>query len=240
MHSPLIEEAIEDEVVTNKKEITLEEYIATNTLSLKDLKNIYYIQTPSYQDALLNPRVQSANKRNVGVLILTDPIDEYMTQMLHTYKEYALTNLSAPDTILPESSEDASAKEQAEQANTDHKDYLEFVRVSVGENILEKVEFGTDMAESIAILQTPAGQPTAQMIKMYKAMGQELPLSKKTLILNPNHPFLTSLMNDYITDASDTKVLNKTHYIYEQAAMLDGSGIESMSAFIQRVNGLIA
>jgi HSP90 family molecular chaperone len=49
------------------------------------------------------------------------------------------------------------------------------------------------------VLHTPDGQPTAQMTRMMKAMGQEIPTTKKKLIINAESKLVQKYMSDYDT-----------------------------------------
>jgi HSP90 family molecular chaperone len=70
-------------------------------------------------------------------------------------------------------------------------------------------------------VNAPEGQPSAQMIRMYKAMGQELPSSKKTLIINPDNALVKKYISEYESDPKNTKVSLFVHHIYEQALLLE-------------------
>jgi molecular chaperone HtpG len=77
------------------------------------------------------------------------------------------------------------------------------------------------MGESLAIVQQPAGQPSAQMMRMYKAMGQDIPTSKKTLIINPTNPLVQSYISQYESTPDSEKVRTFVSYIYDQACLLE-------------------
>lgn len=237
--SSLSREGDHEVVVGLWQTITLDDYITQNTESLKGLKHIYYLHTPSAKEWMTNPHIHKCQIRGLDVLLMTDPIDEYMLSMLRTYKEYEFANIASSDIKLPEHKEEWEQKKKVEKAEKKHKDFLGFVTSTIGEEKLEKVSFGHDLGESIAVLQAGEWQPSAQMIKMYKAMGQDIPAIKKSLLINPNHPLVEQYMSTYENNKDDAKIATFISYLYDQALLAEWSDIESMSAFIQRVNNLL-
>jgi HSP90 family molecular chaperone len=71
------------------------------------------------------------------------------------------------------------------------------------------------------VLHTPDGQPTAQMTRMMKAMGQEIPTTKKKLIINAESKLVQKYMSDYDTDPTSEKTTLFVKYLYEQALLLE-------------------
>jgi molecular chaperone HtpG len=70
-------------------------------------------------------------------------------------------------------------------------------------------------------------------------MGQDLPTVKKTLIINPEHDLVKNYISRYETNAKDEKVSVFIKHLYEQALLLEGSEIESISEFLKRTNELM-
>lgn len=73
-----------------------------------------------------------------------------------------------------------------------------------------------------------------------KMMGHAAPTTKKTLELNADHPLISKMMQLYSSDATAPKLAEMTHYVYDQAILLEGGEMENMNEFIKRVNGLLA
>jgi len=80
-------------------------------------------------------------KRNLDVLFMTDPIDEYLISMLRTYKEYNFVNIASSDVTLPEFEGEKDEKEVVEKNEKQHKNFLAFVSTIIGQDTLEKVSF---------------------------------------------------------------------------------------------------
>ena len=219
--------------------VTLDMYIEENNNHLQWLQSIYYLHTPSSKEGASSPHLHKANKRNLDVIFMTDPIDEYMVSMLHKYKDYEFVNIASSEAKMPALEWEEQIKQELEKTEKEHKNFLAFVSTTIGKDTIEKVSFWQDLGDSIAVLNTPDGQPTAQMIRMYKAMGQDLPTVKKTLIINPEHDLVKNYISKYETNAKDEKVSVFIKHLYEQALLLEGSEIESISEFLKRTNELM-
>jgi molecular chaperone HtpG len=77
------------------------------------------------------------------------------------------------------------------------------------------------------------------MEKLLKAMGQELPATKRILEINPNHP-LFSAMNIVFEKNKDAPILKDfVSLLYDQALLLEGSKPKDPSAFAQAVARLM-
>jgi HSP90 family molecular chaperone len=59
------------------------------------------------------------------------------------------------------------------------------------------------------------------MSRMMKAMGQEVPMTKKKLIINPENKLVQKYMSAYDTDPKSEKVNLFVEYLYEQALLLE-------------------
>lgn len=222
-----------------KDNITLDEYIESNEKALKWLKHIYYLHTPSSQEGKSSPHIHKIIKRDLDVIFMTDPIDEYLLSMLHTYKEYTFANIASSTVQLPELKWEKDSKKEIEKAEKDHKDFMSFVTSTIGEDKLEKVSFWQELGDSLAVLHTAEWQPTAQMVRMMKAMGQDVPSTKKTLIINPDNILVKKYISLFETQPQSEKVSLFVSYLYEQALLLEWSEIESMNNFLKKANQLM-
>lgn len=222
-----------------KEHITLDEYITENNEVLKWLQSIYYLHTPSSKEGINSPHIHKMTKRDLNVIFMTDPIDEYLLSMLRTYKEYEFINIASSDVKLPEFEGEIDEKNEVEKNEKEHKNFLTFVATTIGDDKLEKVSFWQDLGDSLAVLHTPDGQPTAQMTRMMKAMGQEIPIIKKTLIINPENKLVQKYISTYDTDPTSEKINLFIDYMYEQALLLEWSEIESINNFLKKANQLM-
>jgi len=59
------------------------------------------------------------------------------------------------------------------------------------------------------------------MEKMMKAMGQEVPVQKRILELNPKNPLIDSMKTEFDSDVKSEKLQDIIKYAYSQAILLE-------------------
>jgi molecular chaperone HtpG len=74
---------------------------------------------------------------------------------------------------------------------------------------------------------------------MMKAMGQIVPSQKRILELNPDHPVIQALWEEFRKDKTSQKLHNMILYVYEQAILLEWWELEDYRWFINRLNTFI-
>lgn len=110
-------------------------------------KKIYYITGKSRSEVLSSPYLAQFRDNDVDVLLLTDPIDEWMIGVLDSYKEAKLISASSSEVELKEKSEEEKKKE--ETAQKQYKDMLELVKNTIGAEKLEKVELNDSLGSAL-------------------------------------------------------------------------------------------
>lgn len=134
-----------------------------NEAKLGEGKTIYYITAKSKSEALASPYLNQFKDNNVDVLLLTDPIDEWLVQALTKYKWATLKSIMSDDIELAEKTEEDKQKEEKQEI--DFKDFLELTKNVIGTERLEKVVLNKKLGWALAALKTPAGWLNPQMEK---------------------------------------------------------------------------
>ena len=71
--------------------------------------------------------------------------------------------------------------------------------------------------------------------RLLRDAGQNVPLSKPYLELNPTHPLITRLQSE--NDA--TRFGDWTNLLFEQAVLAEGGQLEDPAQFVKRMNSLL-
>lgn len=214
------------------KTITLDEYI--ENLENKDKKEMYFIAGKSKQEVLASPYLAQFKENNVDVVLFTEPVDQFILQVLKEYKEYKLISATSDDVELQEKSKEEEQKQ--EEMKKDFSDFLELTKNTIGSEKIEKVELNEKLWTALAALKTPANGIDPQMEKMMKAMGQAVPAQKRILELNPNNALVTSMKEEFGKDLKSQKLSEMMKYAYNQAILLEGGEIEDMPEFVNLLN----
>ncbi len=233
-----------------KKMITLDEYIEKKKWkeeSEKDEqdisndegknKQIFYITGKTQNEVLASPYLAQFENEKVDVLLLTDPIDDFIVQNLTEYKEYQLKSISSSNIELKKQTEEE--KKRKEEIKKEFKDLLELAKNTIWSDKIEKVELNNTLWTALGALRTPEWWMTPQMEKMYKAMWQPLPPQKRILELNPDNEIVALMKAEFSKDLKSEKLKNMIQYAYEQAILLEWWELENIGDFIKRTNSFL-
>lgn len=201
-------------------------------------KNIYYITAKSESEALINPYLEQFRENKVDVLLLTDPIDEWIVSSLTEYKEVKLVSITSSDINL-ESEKTPEEKEKNESDKRDFKDLLELIKNTVWTDKLEEVKLNDSLWSNIWALKTKTWNLTPQMEKMMKAMWQQIPTSKRIFEINPKNDISKLMLEEFKKDLKSEKLKDLIKFSYEQAILLEGWEVENMKEFLDRVGKFI-
>lgn len=202
---------------------------------------IYYLTGPNLDQLKSSPYLEQFEPTKIDVLLMADPIDEWVIQWLFAYKDHPLKNAMHAD--LSESSatkESKKSKKELEKQEEEHKDFLSYAQETIGTDLLEWVRLSNKMKSSLAMLTAKEWQTSAQMERIMQAIGQEMPKGMRTLELNANHELIQSMMTNFDGVGKTERVAELVHYLYDQAVLLEWWQVDDINAFLKRANGLIS
>ncbi len=222
MHRDVLQDLILFYSSIEKKMISLDEYIAKMG---EEQKFIYYASGESVEKIDMLPQTEIIKDKGYEILYLTDDIDEFVLQVLHSYKEKEFKSVSAEDIELEETKEQ---QEEIKKQQEDNKDLLDFIKESLGNKVTE-VKLSPRL-KSNAVCLTAKGDLSLEMEKVLNAMPvNEGIKAEKILELNPNHKVMEVLKQSYLED----KEMVKTYasLLYNQALLISGLTIDDPIAF---------
>lgn len=226
-----------DSSADEDKEENVEDWVSENK---EEKSPLYYLTWPSLEQLRSSPYLEQFESHEIDVILMNDPIDEWVVQWLFTYNDHPLKNAMQADLDGWDESDSEEIKKELEQQEKDNKDFLEYIQKTIWENLLEWVKLSTKMKSSLAMLTAKEGQTSAQMERMMQAMGQEIPKWKRTLELNSNHELIKHVMKTFNTDWESEKIQELVRYLYDQAVLLEWWQVDDINAFLKRANSLIS
>jgi len=203
--------------------------LADYVLRMKpEQKNIYYLTGSHLESLRSSPQLEGLKARGIGVLLLTDPVDEFWT---NTYPEFDghkfIPVQQAGDElekIKPvEAKGDALSKDKADKL-------LAHIKSVLGDKVKE-VKLTERLTDSAVSLITGAGQMSLHLERLMRAHGQKTAFeSTRILQINPRHPLIHKLA-DLTGEDSD----NIIHLLYDQALLAEGENLPNPSDFNRRL-----
>ena len=194
-------------------------------------KAIYYITADSHSAASTSPHLEIFRKNNVEVLLLSDPVDEWLVSSLNQYKDKPLKSVSKGALDLDEfaSDEDKKANEDKAKGLTG---LTEKMQTLLGEKV-KSVRVSHRLTDSPACLVADENDLGGNLERILQAMGQSAPEAKPILEINPDHPLIRQL------EPSHAQLEEWTQVLFDQAALSEGAPLPEPAAYVQRVNQLL-
>jgi len=213
------------------KFITLAQYVEKMPESQKE---IFFI-TGEHRATLEHAASLEVFKaKGWDVLLLTSPIDEFVIPELHEFKG---KSLKAADRTEPEL--DADDKQKLEEATTTFQPLLENLKQGLAE--IKDLRLSRRLKESAACLVSEEGAMSPGMERLMQRLGRgEATPQKRILELNPEHAVVKGMLKLFQKNATDPRVQDYGHLLYDQALLSEGSRLADPSAFIKRMNELLA
>ena len=197
-------------------------------------KAIYYLTADNLAAAKNSPQLELFKKKGIEVILMTSRVDEWAMNFLTSFDETPLQNIAKGAVDLGDLQDEAE-KAEAEKAQETMKPVVDKLKTALGERAKD-VKVSTRLVDSPACLVIGEGELSPQMIQMLKQMGQDVPESKPTLEVNPDHPLIKKLESSEQSDADFEKL---AQVIFDQALLADGGQLEDPAAYLKRVNELL-
>lgn len=203
------------------KYTTLKEYVARMG---EEQTKIYYATGENTEKISLLPQVESVISHGYEVLYLTDDVDEFALQMLHTYSEKEFLNVCKENLDLSTDEE----KQKLETENKSAEEMFNYIKESLGGNVT-KVRF-TNTLKNHPVSLSSEGAVSMGMEKILNNMpGNENGTVKAELVLEINieHPISAKIKELFDTDKE--KLTTYSKILYSQARLVSGMNIENPS-----------
>jgi len=211
-----------------EQSVSLDQYLERMKESQKA---IYYVTADSHGAAKDSPHLEIFRKHGIEVLLLSDPVDEWMVSSLTEYNEKPLKSVAKGELDLEDigTQEGESSAAPAEEM----KPLLEKFKSALAEQVKD-VRASRRLTDSPACLVADDQDLGGNLERILKAMGQDAPSFKPILELNPEHPIIKGL------DPEADGFEDWARVLFDQAALSEGAQLKEPAAYVKRVNALLS
>lgn len=186
--------------------------------------SIYYLLADTPSAARQSPHLEVFRKKGIEVLLLSDPVDEWMVGYLESYKDVKLVNAARGELDLGD---------DEQQANNDDP-LIQRLSGSLSEHV-EAVRATTRLVDSPACLVLAEDQFGPQMRRMLEAAGQPVPENKPVLEVNLSHDLLAKLSG---IDAGE-RFDDLAALLLDQAMLAEGQLPKDPAATARRMHEML-
>ncbi|WP_455211365.1 molecular chaperone HtpG [Kaarinaea lacus] len=215
---------------TQEQTVSLDDYISR----MKDGQDaIYYITADSFAAAKNSPHLEVFRKKGIEVLLMYDRVDEWLMSSLFDYNEKKFESVTKGELDLGKLEDEAEKKEQ-EKTTEEFKDIIEKITQTLGEQVKE-VRLTHRLTNSPACLVKDENDMSANLERILKQAGQNVPTSKPIFEINPDHPLVGKLK----AEADGERFNDLALVLFDQATLAEGGQLEDPGTFVKRLNELL-
>ncbi len=208
------------------KYISLDEYIENMK---EDQKEIYYLTGENITSLMNSPLLESLKARDYEVILMIDPVDEWVTQSLPEYKEKKLKSAEKGDLDLD--------KVDDEKKN-EYSALLSFLKGKL-EAKVKDVTVSNRLKDSVSCLSGDDYGMSAYMEKIMKASGQKTPDQKRVMEVNVNHPVMGKIKELFETDTTNPVLTDYSEILFDIAVISEGGKLDNPARFSKQLGDLM-
>ncbi len=212
------------------KTVFLEDYVKDMAAGQSD---IYYICSEREEDARRAPQMEAARKHGCDVLLWCDPVDDYLSESMREFDGKKFVDIAKGDVQFGTEEEKKAEKEANEKAAADLKPFLEKMKSELGEKVAD-VRVSTRLSDSPCCLVAQEHAMPASMVRMMRALKQDVPEEKRILEINSSHPLVEKMRGLDGSDFSDALAM-----LYDAALIAEGSPVADGALFAKRLAALM-
>ena len=196
-------------------------------------EQIFYATGESREQLLKSPHLEAFKAKGFEVLLLTDPVDEVWVGAVTEFDGKPLQSVSRGEVDLDSEDDKTAHGAEREEQEREFADLLSWLQETLGDHVKE-VRLSHRLTDSPACLITDTFGITPALARMYRASGQDVPVGKRTLEVNPNHPLIAGLRQAHQAGGDDAQLrsLGETaELLYGTALLAEGGALDDPARF---------
>ena len=222
----------------------------------KGQEAIHYLTADSLTAARSSPHLEVFRKRGVEVLLLTDPVDEWLVGHLTEFDGKPLRSVSRGDLDLASLGEDEAAEGEgegegagegkdagedetgkdgggaAEAAAGDHEALVKRIGDALGDRI-QSARVSRRLTTSPACLVADEHALGTHFENVLRAAGHDVERSKPILEVNVDHPVVGRMSGQ-----EGERFADWAQILHDQALLSEGGQLEDPAGFVRRLNDM--
>ncbi|MDX2464917.1 MAG: molecular chaperone HtpG, partial [Porticoccus sp.] len=194
---------------------------------------IYYVTAESFAAAKNSPHLEIFRKKGIEVLLLTDRVDEWLVSSLTEFDGKPLKSVAQGELNLG-GLEDEAEKSEQEKIGKDFEEIITQVKAALGDAVSD-VRITHRLTTSPACLVTSENDMSANLERILKSAGQQIPESKPVFEINPEHLLVLKLKDE----SDEAQFSGLTQVLFDQALLAEGGQLDDPASFVKRINELL-
>ncbi|TKS99434.1 molecular chaperone HtpG [Streptomyces lasalocidi] len=195
--------------------------------------DIYYMTGESRESIENSPHMEAFRAKGVEVLLLTDPVDEVWVDAVGEFEGKRLRSVAKGEVDLDAQGDEAAGEEREKQGE-EFAGLLGWMKEQLGDEVKD-VRLSSRLTVSPACVVSDAHDLTPALESMYRAMGQEVPQTKRILELNPDHLLVKGLNQAYKEREDRSGLVDTAELLHGLAVLAEGGRPKEPGKFVRLV-----
>ena len=215
--------------------VTLKEYVE----AMKDgQQKIYYAVGKDKESIDALPQTELLKDRDLDVLYLFDPVDEFAIEALHEYDGKSFHSVSRGDLDLDDDTFKEEKKKNEDLAK-DNEDLLQDVKKALESKVVD-VRLSNRLKSGAVCLVADAAGPSVAMEQAFAGADNPFMKARRILEINPHHELFNKLKTIHDGETNKDAFKEYSELLYDQALLLEGIMPEDPVVFAQRLAKMMA
>ena len=202
-------------------------------------EQIYYMTGESRQMIESSPHMEAFKARGLEVLVLTDPVDEMWVGSVTEFEGKKFQSIAKGEVDLDSEEEKKATEVAREQQDKDFAELLTWLTTTLEDDV-KAVRLSSRLTDSPACIVGETHDFTPMLEKMYRASGQPIPHTKRTLELNPTHPLVSGLNAAFAERKDDPGLAETAELLYGMALLAEGGELSDPAHFTKLLANRLA
>ena len=215
--------------------VTLKEYVE----AMKDRQQkIYYAVGKDKESIDALPQTELLKDRELDVLYLFDPVDEFAIEALHEYDGKSFHSVSRGDLDLDDDTFKEEKKKNEDLAK-DNEGLLQDVKKALESKVVD-VRLSNRLKSGAVCLVADAAGPSVAMEQAFAGADNPFMKARRILEINPHHELFNKLKTLHDGETNKDAFKEYSELLYDQALLLEGIMPEDPVVFAQRLAKMMA
>ena len=215
--------------------VTLKEYVE----AMKDgQQKIYYAVGKDKESIDALPQTELLKDRDLDVLYLFDPVDEFAIEALHEYDGKPFHSVSRGDLDLDDDTFKEEKKKNEDLAK-DNEGLLQDMKKALESKVVD-VRLSNRLKSGAVCLVADAAGPSVAMEQAFAGADNPFMKARRILEINPHHELFNKLKTLHDGESNKDAFKEYSELLYDQALLLEGIMPEDPVVFAQRLAKMMA
>jgi molecular chaperone HtpG len=212
--------------------VSLQEYVDRMH---SDQKEIYFLAGESVEAVAQSPLLEAFSQRQLEVLFLGDPVDEWVVNSLQEFSGKKLKAIDSEDL-------DLGAKVKLEGVDAENKEetieLMDFLKKELAERVSD-VKESNRLTDSPCAMVTPKGGMSLNMERLMKATDREFEATRRILEINPSHPVIRN-MGAVLAKSRDAAELREWAHLLVDYVLIGEGTVENPQRITRALQGVLS